>query len=362
MGAVNSEAGIESGLDFLEDGAGPGLEAGPEQAVVDDEEVSTCGDGFFDDGQGGVHGGDDLGDFTFAVFELEAVEGVGVVGDLGDAQFGVEMGDEVGEIHAGQGVSRLDSMHIMCCFTGKVEEVKNTRIFGRLGERGNQVLIYQMSVNVKRDLAMVLPVPVKKGAAEGAMKFFNFSKYEDVFQDLSAMFPVPRVMRGILGYGAGGGQGLNLQVVSVGSYDASFVPTIADFSRLDARFRLPEGVWAKLPRYADFGFAVFKLKPGNAQVHPMAFSFPTALASTVFFPTLHIHDGEIHSKESFDHTLYLQGTDLNLAGDGWKESPGLAASKVKCDLTHGMIRSEMHVYRNQFRGVYANGDVLITPR
>jgi hypothetical protein len=42
--------------------------------------------------------------------------------------------------------------------------------------------------------------------------------------------------------------------------------------------RLPEGVWAKLPGYADFGFAVFKLKPGNAQVHPMAFSFPAALS------------------------------------------------------------------------------------
>jgi hypothetical protein len=102
VAAVNGESGIERGFDFLEDGAGPGLEAGPEHAVVDDEQIGTCGDGFFDHGQGGIHGGDDLGDFTFAVFELQAVEGVGVVGDLCDAQFGVEMGDEVGEIHAGQ--------------------------------------------------------------------------------------------------------------------------------------------------------------------------------------------------------------------------------------------------------------------
>ncbi len=77
------------------------MEAGPEEAVVDDEEVSTCGDGFAHDGEGRVHGCDDLGDFAFAVFELEAVEGIGVVGDLCDAQFGVEMGDEVGEIHGG---------------------------------------------------------------------------------------------------------------------------------------------------------------------------------------------------------------------------------------------------------------------
>ena len=101
VATIDGESGIERGFDFLEDGAGPGLEAGPEHAVVDDEEVCTCGDGFFDDGQGGVHGGDDLGDFAFAVFELEAVKGVGVVGDLCDAEFAVEMGDEVGEIHGG---------------------------------------------------------------------------------------------------------------------------------------------------------------------------------------------------------------------------------------------------------------------
>jgi len=99
VAAIDGESGIERGFDFLEDGAGPGLKAGPEHAVVDDEQIGTCGDGFFNHGQGRVHGGNDLGDFAFAVFELEAIEGVGVVGDLGDAEFGVEVGDEVGEIH-----------------------------------------------------------------------------------------------------------------------------------------------------------------------------------------------------------------------------------------------------------------------
>ena len=362
VGAVNGESGIERDLDFLEDGAGPGLEAGPEHAVVHDEQIGTCGDGFFDDGQGGIHGGDDLGDFTFAVFELEAVEGVGVVRDLGDAQFGVEVGDEVGEIHAGQWISRLDSMCIMCCFTGKVEEVKNTRIFGRLGERGNQVLIYQMSVNVPRDLAMVLPIPIKKGTGEDAVKFFDFSKYDRVFEDMWEMFPMPSYRADPFGAAPAAATSRSLEVVSVGAYDASFVPTAADFSRLDERFRMPERVWAKLPGYEDFGFAVFKLKPGNARVHPMAFAFPTALAGTVFFPTLHIHDGNIHAKETFDHTLYLQGEGLNVMGAGWEESPGLAVTKVKCGYTHGMVRPEMHVYRNQIRGISDNGDILVKPK
>lgn len=251
---------------------------------------------------------------------------------------------------------------IMCCFTGKVEEVKNTRIFARLGERGNQVIIYQMSVNAPQDLAMVLPIPIKEGAGEDAVKFFDISKYDRVFEDLWELFPIPK-SRGADPFGAApAAAGYSLKVVSVGAYDASFVPTIADFSRLDARFRLPVGVWAKLPGYADFGFAVFKLKPGNAQVHPMAFSFPSALADTVFFPTLHIHDGEVHAKEGFDHTLYLQGPAANLARGGWHESPALAVTKVKCGLTHGMIRPELHVYRQSMRGTFDNGDVVVKVR
>jgi hypothetical protein len=253
-------------------------------------------------------------------------------------------------------------MHIMCCFTGKVEEVKNTRIFARLGEHGNQVIIYQMSVNAPQDLAMVLPIPVKEGVGEDAVKFFDFSKYEDVFEDLWELFPPPRSSLADPFGAAPAAAGHSLKVVSVGAYDASFVPTIADFSRLDARFRLPEGVWAKLPGYADFGFAVFKLKPGNAQVHPMAFSFPTALTDTVFFPTLHIHDGEVHAKEIFDHTLYLQAPASNLARGGWHESPALAVTKVKCGLTHGMIRPELHVYNQIMRGIFDNGDVVAKVR
>ncbi len=251
----------------------------------------------------------------------------------------------------------------MCCFTGKVEGVKNTRIFARLGERGNQALIYQMSLKTAQDVAMVLPIPVKAGSGEEAVKFFDFSNYGNVFEDLWELFPKPRAT--FLGdpFGAPPAtEGYSLKVVSVGAYDASFVPTIADFSRLDARFRLPEDVWAKLPGYADFGFAVFKLKPGNAQVHPMAFSFPTALSGTVFLPTLHIHDGEVHAKEAFDHTLYLQGPAANLVRGGWHESPALAVTKVKCGLTHGMIRPESHVYRQVMRGKFDNGDVVVKVR
>ena len=77
-------------------------------------------------------------------------------------------------------------------------------------------------------------------------------------------------------------------VVQVGAFEASFVPTVKDFSRLDKRFRLPAGAWNKLSTYNDYGFAVFKLKHGALKVHPMAFSFPDAGHRPPLFPQPYI--------------------------------------------------------------------------
>ena len=248
----------------------------------------------------------------------------------------------------------------MCCFSGKrtVEEVKNTRLFARLGEDGNQSLIYAMSMSAREEVAMVLPIPVKAGTAESEVRFFDFSAYGDVFADLNRCFPEVTYRSRPEGAAPTTRSQAPLKVVTVGAFDASFVPTIADFSRLDERFRLPEGVWAKLPGYASFGFAVFKLRKGRHVVHPMAFSFPTARDGSVFFPTLHIHDGEVHDQEDFDHTLYLQGRNLRLSSD-WDESPRLAMPQVKCHMTHGVIDPSMHIHRRKIRGKFSNGDIVV---
>ena len=112
-------------------------------------------------------------------------------------------------------------------------------------------------------------------------------------------------------------------MVEVGSFVASFVPTVKDFSRLDEQFRLPDGTWDKLPAYKDYGFAVFKLKKGEQKVHPMAFEFPRADKTRLFFPTVHIHDGKVHDQAGFDHVLYCQGVDTRMR---WRESP----SRPRC--------------------------------
>lgn len=243
----------------------------------------------------------------------------------------------------------------MCCFSRPVEDVSATKVFARFSSGVNQFLACSMTLHAREKLAMILPIPVAKGSGENAVSFINLEKYPQLFDDLWQGFPQPRIP-GAKSVSAVQPQE-ELKVHSVGSFDASFVPAVADFSRLDGRFRLPDDVWKKLPGYAGFGFAVFKLKRVHGPVHPMAFSFPSAMPQSLFFPTLHIHDGEIHEKEEFDHTLYAQGS--RISAREWRESPGIAMQFVKCDLTEGLVSPGHHVFRRQSHGLSANGDILL---
>ena len=134
-----------------------------------------------------------------------------------------------------------------------------------------------------------------------------------------------------------------------------------DFSRLDKRFQIADSAWKKLPQYQDFGFAVFKLKSGEAKIHPMAFSFPRRDAKTLFFPMVHIHDGKVHTEAEFDHILYCQPSEhepLNMLE--WRESERLASALMKMDKTKGLIVAGQHCYQKQIRGMLPNRDTLVS--
>src|SRR5262249_22974937 len=147
--------------------------------------------------------------------------------------------------------------------------------------------------------------------------------------------------------------------VEVGAFQASFVPTVKDFKRLDDAFKLPAGTWDKLDPYKDYGFAVFKLKKGQEQhVHPMAFEFPRADKKRLFFPTVHIHDGKMHKTAMFDHALYCQGSGNDLLN--WKESIRNAASFMKVDKTGGIVDKDNHIYLLTLRGKKANKDTWMS--
>jgi hypothetical protein len=247
----------------------------------------------------------------------------------------------------------------MCCFSKAVEKVADTSIFARAGKDGRQFLVYSMYLSAKDELAMILPLPVPKDSKEDAVKFINLEKYPDFFDDLRTGFPEPR------GKGAPKDDAPKplappapkLKVVEVGSFVASFVPTVKDFSRLDEQFRLPDGTWDKLPQYKDYGFAVFKLKKGEQKVHPMAFEFPRADKSKLFFPTVHIHDGKVHERAGFDHVLYCQGADTGMR---WRESPQPAEMFLKkLDQAKGVVDGKAHVYRHVMVGMFKNEDTWV---
>lgn len=104
-----------------------------------------------------------------------------------------------------------------------------------------------------------LPLPVPPASPDDAVRFIDLSGYPYFFEALDSGFPAHRS----LGRGPSRGATMSLAPTlvahDVGAFEASFVPALADFDRLDARFRLPPQTWGSLPSYRDHGFAVFKL-------------------------------------------------------------------------------------------------------
>jgi len=211
----------------------------------------------------------------------------------------------------------------MCVFGGshvRHVDVADTRIFARLTSKDTQILVYEMAFASVGDVAMILPLPVGSRDEETAVRFIDLSGRPEFFNQLRDLIPLYKSMlAGSLGAGSFAPAQPPLKVHKVGVFDASFVPTIADLDRLDPQFRLPDDVWAKLPQYADYGFAVFKLRETRKKlqhVHPMAFEFSTRLNDTLFIPTVHVHDGQLHPHASFDHIVYLQGKSCSVSVAG----------------------------------------------
>lgn len=243
----------------------------------------------------------------------------------------------------------------MCCFSGLVDDVSQTRIFAR-ADGLNQFLVYGMNYAARQDLAMVLPLPVSLGSQDGDVRFIDLSGYPDFFEDLEAGFPKPKsITRGVTDRSDTRSFSPVLEVVRVGSFEASFVPSIADFARLDPRFRMPEGVWDRLPGYRNFGFAVFKLRQGGGTAHPMAFQFPRRDAR-LFFPTVHVHDGQAHAEAHFDHALYCQAPS---APAGWQQSLEVAGRFMKTANARGIVDRAQMAYCRELRGTYKNTDVIL---
>lgn len=270
--------------------------------------------------------------------------------------------------------------------------VSKTSIFASHTKPGYQSIVYSLSIQSDRSAAMILPLPVQKGSGEEALRFIDMSSYADFFDDLSRICqPEFQMATFALCEDLEVAPASILAVHEVGDYEASYVPTMADFDRLDPRFRLSEDVWKKMPDYSDYGFAVFQLKltlNKENDVHPMAFEFPTRDSDKLFYPTVHVHDGDYHNEAGFYHTFYCQRqnaraefkyqrdllenqpvtpasdydpNDLSkLGGYEWFLTSGdIARHLLPMEKTENLINPDSKIYGMTLFGQYPNRDIWL---
>lgn len=239
----------------------------------------------------------------------------------------------------------------MCIFSGPVRSVSQTKIFARL-EQGVQHLVYSMRFDSEEPVAMILPIPIEN---EEEPSFINFESCPGFFDALENAFPKPKT-RGMdrMSFGVG-----PLTVEQVGSFEASFIPTMADFARLDPRFRLPGNTEHALKEvYRDYGFVVFQLRP-KVKPHPMAFSFPTK-EFNLFYPTVHIHDGKLEDQGNFDHVLYAQmPPGLICTSSEWQISAGPMVNYFTLDKVPGNTLRNAPTYKRVLYGRSTNKDTRL---
>ncbi len=262
----------------------------------------------------------------------------------------------------------------MCCFSGRVARVENTRIFARRVDGRTQALAYAMSVSAAEDLAMVLPLPTDPAVGEDAVSFVDLSAAPELFDALNTLYPTrakglaPQALRA---------SRQTLAVHTVGAFEASFVPAPEDFDRLDPRFRLAPSIADALCTRERFGFAVFQLRgltpaapvpwwrrilssasapsPRAQAFHPMGLTFCSRAPESLFLPTVHVHDGTLPDTASFDHTLFVQG---EVDDEDWRRS----ASSPNDDLVRrakGLLTGSELVWRREMKGELPNRDVRV---
>jgi hypothetical protein len=255
----------------------------------------------------------------------------------------------------------------MCCFSRPIPFVGSTKIFARGSDDGRQLLIYALDVTLDDELAMILPLPVAHNSTEDAVSFINLEGEESFFGQLADAFPTFMLAQ-TRSFGPPVRKAPKLQIHDVGQYEASFVPEARDFARLDERFRLPDGFLAALPVYGDYGFAVFRLKPhkkgwfGGAKrqsVQPMAFTFPRREPRSLFFPTVHVHDGSVPARADFDHALYCQADGVLEAILGWQGSGSALGNYVTLPKSRELLDVARGGFTRPLLGSLKNADTWL---
>lgn len=230
----------------------------------------------------------------------------------------------------------------MSALAGNLSRLANTHIFARATPNSTQYLVYQMDYAADEDIALILPLPTPPNTARDAVRFIDLVNYRDFFLDIEKGFPYTRGVPAVRG-----------KTRDDARAEASFLPSAAAFSELEAHFRIPQTTWDQLPEYHDFGFAVFKIRARTPLRSPLALEFPTRNPNLLYFPTLQIRDGAAPEEVNFDLDLFCQ------ARAGWLRTYDVASSFMDIQKAQGILDPGERVSRMTVQGMHPNSDILV---
>jgi hypothetical protein len=195
----------------------------------------------------------------------------------------------------------------MCIISGQVQSVNSTKILA-LPSKNNtrQLTVYRNSVATPDSNAMCLPVPnpntvkferVPNNIFEQCNNSFDFSNARSMTRHTIKL----NSTKGLL------------PILSHGSYEVILVPSISDIYRIPPRFttltkEVIEFLNASYP--PTFGLILCKLKKGNIDYEPFAYSHDIQDNKQLFFPTKHYHvhnESATHNEENEDEPSWASG-------------------------------------------------------
>jgi len=195
----------------------------------------------------------------------------------------------------------------MCIFNTETE-VSATRIFvAPLAGNRRQLTIYSNQAHAANtsdpNNAMILPIPSARRGDD--VKLHDFSSLPGLFDTLESCFPIELSLSTNFSW-----DNSTLDVVSVGDYQCSVVPSVEEFDRLQSgTFNVTRQIRELLQHHyrQDYCFLVCRFREGGS-FHPIAYSHAMPTGGHVFIPTRHDH-GDITTMlpqlPHWDHDIYM---------------------------------------------------------
>jgi hypothetical protein len=246
-----------------------------------------------------------------------------------------------------------------------VRDMSKTQILVSVNrKKTRQLVVYSNHVeNSYSNNAMILPIPNPK-----SLKFIDLSDYSDIFDDCLKCFGN---IRNTFSCDFSESTKNSIKVFDVGSYSISIVYSLNDLYKIDKSVfnidmncvRLLKNTYGR----TKFGFIVCKLKTGENNYHPLAYSHD--IINNVLVPTKHYHGNSYYGglADDWDHVIYLRnishGGDCKLKYENDIVWNGIYGDKNNIDINTDKIDFDFgkieRFHRINIIGKHPNRDIIL---